>query len=93
MLISSGDADRAFRALGLVIGFASAGEGCQGTIDVESVYQTALKRLTESARARGADALLFVNFQNRVASAQACGGSKQAFEVFAWGTAVQWVNR
>lgn len=92
VLVSSGDANRPFKVIGLVIGFASISEGCQGKIDVEGVYETALKRLTESAKGQGANGLLFVNFQNRVASAQGCSGPKQAFEVFAWGTAVQWLK-
>lgn len=92
MLVSSGDANRPFVALGLVVGFASESEGCSGGINVEGVYEAALKRLTESATARGATGLLFVNFQNRMATAAGCTGPKQAFEVFAWGTAVRWVQ-
>ncbi len=92
MLVSSGDAGRPFKVLDLVVGFASKTEGCQGTIKVESVYRKALERLEEGASALDADGLLFVSFQSRVASAQGCGTAKQVFEVFAWGTAVQWVR-
>jgi len=92
VLVSSGDANRPFKVLGLVVGFASRGQGCQGKVDVEAVYEKALQRLTESAEALEASGLLFVNFQNRVASTQACGTSQQTFEVFAWGTAVRWVK-
>jgi uncharacterized protein YbjQ (UPF0145 family) len=89
VLVSSGDANRPFKVLGLVVGFASK----SGNIDVEAVYEKALKRLTESAKELGASGLLFVNFQNRVAVApHPCGGTQQAFEVFAWGTAVQLVK-
>jgi uncharacterized protein YbjQ (UPF0145 family) len=92
MLISSGDAGRPFRAINLVVGFASKMEGCQGHIDIEDVYEQALKRLEEGAKELDANAILFVNFQNRVATGQGCTGPpKQVFEVFAWGTAVRWV--
>ena len=92
MLISSGDANRPFKALGLVVGFASIVAGWQGKIFVEVVYETALKRLKENAKALDAEGILFVNFQNRFATAKGCGGPKQAFEVFSWGTAVQWLK-
>jgi hypothetical protein len=87
-----GDANRPFKVLDLVIGFASRAEGCGGKIDVEAVYEKALKRLIEGAEELEASGVLFVNFQNRVASAQGCGGVQQVFEVFAWGTAVRWTK-
>ena len=72
----------------MVFGFASAGEGCGGSINAEGVYMAARKRLEESAQTIGAQGVLFIGFQNRVAAAAGCAGPKQAFEVFAWGTAV-----
>jgi uncharacterized protein YbjQ (UPF0145 family) len=90
MLVSSGGVSHQFEVLGLVVGFASRTEGCGGNLDVERVYHLALKRLIESAKAMGAVGLLFVNFQNHFAVARGCTGPRQAFEVFAWGTAVQW---
>ncbi|MBO9998841.1 MAG: heavy metal-binding domain-containing protein [Cyanobacteria bacterium SID2] len=89
MIVSSGGIDQNYRVLGLVVGFASDTEGCSGGIAVENTYQSALKRLMESASAQGANGLLYVNFQNRFAATGGCSGPKQAFEVFAWGTAVQ----
>lgn len=89
MIISSGAVCQQYQVLGLVVGFASVSEGCSGGIKVEDTYQMALKRLTESATAKGADGLIFVNFQNRVAVKAGCIGTAQAFEVFAWGTAVK----
>jgi len=89
MIISSGGVCQQYQVLGLVVGFASVSEGCGGGIKVEDTYQVALKRLTESAVAKGADGLIFVNFQNRVAVKAGCTGTSQAFEVFAWGTAVK----
>lgn len=89
MIVSSGAVCQQYEVLGLVVGFASASEGCSGGIKVEDTYQMALKRLTESATAKGANGLIFVNFQNRVAINTGCIGPTQAFEVFAWGTAVK----
>lgn len=89
MIISSGAVCEQYQVLGLVVGFASVSEGCSGGIKVEDTYQMALKRLTESATAKGADGVIFVNFQNRVAVNAGCTGTAQAFEVFAWGTAVK----
>ena len=88
MVMSSGAIGEPYRTLGMVIGFASATEGCGGGINGEQVYQTAMKRLQESATAMSANAVIFVSFQNRAASKQGCGGPSQVFEVFAWGTAV-----
>lgn len=89
IIVSSGAICADYTVLGMVIGFASKSEGCGGDIPVESVYTAALQRLTESARARYANGLIYVNFQNRVASTAGCGNAKQVFEVFAWGTAVR----
>lgn len=89
VVVSSGPICAEYNVLGLVVGFASKTEGCSGTIAVEGVYQTALQRLIEGARGRGANGLIHVNFQNRVASQAGCGSAKQVFEVFAWGTAIQ----
>ncbi len=88
LAISSGGICRPYSVIGLVIGFASQTEGCGGGAPVERTYYLALKRLSEAARAKGASGLLFVNFQNRVAVAKNCGSYQQAFEVFAYGTAV-----
>jgi uncharacterized protein YbjQ (UPF0145 family) len=90
MVISSGGVTGKYRVLGLVVGFASVAEGCTGGIEIEGVYRASLRRLVESAEAMGANGLLFVNFQNRVASTVGCNNQgKQVFEVFSWGTAVQ----
>jgi uncharacterized protein YbjQ (UPF0145 family) len=88
MLVSSGAICESYRTIGLVVGFASKTEGCGGKIAVEEVYKSALQRLVESAKSRKADALIYVSFQNRVASQAGCGSAQQVFEVFAWGTAV-----
>ncbi len=91
MIVSSGGVCHKYQVLGLVVGFASKTEGCGTGTPVEEVYHLALKRLKEAAIQKGASGLLFVNFQNRVAVSNGCTGPKQAFEVFAWGTAVSWV--
>jgi hypothetical protein len=88
MIISSGSISEQYQTLGLVVGFASNAEGCTGGVGVEKTYQMALKRLTESAVAKGANGLIFVNFQNRVAVKPGFI-PQQVFEVFAWGTAVR----
>jgi hypothetical protein len=90
VIISSGRICETYRTLGLVVGFASTTEGCGGKLPIESTYKAALSRLIESAKAMKATGLIYVNFQNRFAAQQAgCVGAKQAFEVFAWGTAIQ----
>ena len=89
MIVSSGRICEMYETVGLLVGFASKSEGCGGKIDVEAVYKAALARLMESAKAVKATGLIYVNFQNRVANSASCGGTKQVFEVFAWGTAVR----
>jgi len=89
MIVSSGAVCQQYEVIGLVVGFASVSEGCDGGIKVEETYRIALKRMTESAAAQGADGLIYVNFQNRVAVKAGCAGTAQAFEDFAWGTAIK----
>jgi hypothetical protein len=87
--VSSGGISQPYQVIGIVIGFASTTDSCGSGVKVESTYQAALDRLVESAVGKGANGLLFVSFQNRTAVAQGCAGPSQAFEVFAWGTAVR----
>jgi uncharacterized protein YbjQ (UPF0145 family) len=89
VIISSGRICEMYQTLGLVVGFASQSEGCNGPVQVEKTYRAALQRLIDSAAAMRANGLIYVNFQNRVASQTGCNGTKQVFEVFAWGTAVR----
>jgi uncharacterized protein YbjQ (UPF0145 family) len=88
-VISSGAICEKYQTLGLVVGFASTTQGCQGKMNIEGTYKRALQRLVESAKSQGANGVIFVNFQNRVAWAPACMGSNQVFEVFSWGTAIR----
>ena len=44
----------------------------------------------QSAQAKGANAVIHINFQNRVSSSSGCFGQNQVLEVFAWGTAVKY---
>lgn len=89
VLVSSGPICADYEVLGMVIGFVSQTEGCSGGIPVENVYRSALQRLIESAQAVGANGLMHVNFQNRVANGIGCESNKKVFEVFAWGTAIR----
>jgi len=89
MLTSSGSIEEEYETIGLVVGFASSRQTWRGTVDVPKAYKASLQSLVESARARGADGVIHVSFQNRVAIGPGCAGSKQVFEVFAWGTAVK----
>lgn len=89
MLTSSGPISEPHNTIGMVIAFASATEGFSKNISVESTYELALKQLIASAKAKKANGLINVSFQNRISASQGCGGPKQVFEVFAWGTAVE----
>lgn len=90
MLLSAGDICEQYQTLGMVVGFASKTEGWGGGIKIEDAYATALDRLKDSAQAKGANAVIHINFQNRVGSSSGCGGQSQVLEVFAWGTAVKY---
>jgi uncharacterized protein YbjQ (UPF0145 family) len=89
MIASTGGISDPFDIVQVVIGFASQEEGCGGTIKTSAVYAEAYKRLLESASALKAEGVIFISFQNRFAVSQACGSSKQVFEVFSWGTAIR----
>jgi len=73
MIVSSGAICEPYQTIGLVVGFASKTEGCGGKMAVEDTYKSALQRLIESAKSRKANALIYVSFQNRVASQAGCG--------------------
>jgi uncharacterized protein YbjQ (UPF0145 family) len=91
MKTSSGDIPESYEVIGIISGFASTTpEGCGSiSFDVPKAYSKALESLQMSANSRGADAVIFVNFQNRIGVAPSCSGGSQSLEVFAWGTAVK----
>ncbi len=86
-----GDADEPFKVLGLVVGFTK--QERKHRRGGQAAYEKGLKAAHRECRKSWVQAVFFSSdFQNRVAIAQGCGGPRQAFEVFAWGTAVQWVK-
>ncbi|MFO8041117.1 MAG: heavy metal-binding domain-containing protein [Sodalinema sp.] len=89
MIVSSGGICQDYEVMGLVVGFHSTAEGCSGKVDVSNAYQMALQRLQESAEAKGANGVIFVNFQNRPGTKAGCSTPTESLDIFAWGTAVK----
>lgn len=89
MLKAAGNINQPYEVIGVVVSFASQEQGCNGELSTEAAYRNAVKRLEQSATEAGGDALIHINFQNRMAVATRCTATKQVFEVCAWGTAVK----
>lgn len=83
--VSAGEIPGHYAVIGLVFGFGS-------NANPVTAYQLATDSLKQAALQTGANSLLHVNFQNRIATStsRGCFGETtvQVLEVFAWGTAV-----
>jgi uncharacterized protein YbjQ (UPF0145 family) len=53
-------------------------------------YSKVAEQLQSNAANMGATAVVHASFDYRVAVSSGCGGGRQVFEVFAYGTAVKW---
>ena len=93
MLLAAGNVPYRYEVMGIVFGYSlRAGEGCNNSISLISVFKDAVTKLEESAKDVGADGVIHINFQQRDTVAKGCGGGKPASEVYAWGTSIKFIR-
>lgn len=97
MLTAAGNINEPYEVVGVVHAMASRSPQSEGfgkpkVMPVMATYQDALSRLTEAAARSGANGVIHVAYEQRLAvgSRPGCTGDKteQVLEVYAWGTAV-----
>ncbi|MCX6726231.1 MAG: heavy metal-binding domain-containing protein [Candidatus Shapirobacteria bacterium] len=81
--------DKKCEILEIVFAYGSSSGGMFKTANPLEAYPKVRDQLAEAGTKIGADAVIGAHFDYRVASKQGCGGDTQAFEVFAYGTAVK----
>jgi len=87
MVLSTGDIKRDYEIIDLVFAYGdSTAEGCFGNCTPSQAYEKAAQILGHNAMGKGANAVINVRFDFRVAQDYR---NKQVFEVFAYGTAVK----
>ena len=87
MILSTGDIKGNYEIIDLVFAYGdSTAEGCFGSCTPPQAYEKASQLLAQSATGKGANAVINIRFDFRVAQNFR---NKQVFEVFAYGTAVK----
>jgi hypothetical protein len=88
MILSSGDIKGNYDIIKLVFACgASAAEGCFGkSCDPAQAYEEASQLLAQKANGMGANAVINIRFEFRVAQNYS---NKQVFEAYVYGTAVK----
>jgi uncharacterized protein YbjQ (UPF0145 family) len=93
MLLAAGDVQYRYEVLGIVFGYSlRSGEGCNNSISLVNVFHDATTALEATAKQKGAEGVIHINFQQRDTMAKGCGGGKPASEVYAWGTAIKFIR-
>lgn len=92
ILVSTGQIPYAHDVIGPVFAYGSSKEGFLRTANPIEAYHKVTTVLQQEAAKFGADAVIFASFDYRVAVSFGCWGNRQVFEVFAYGTAVRFVQ-
>lgn len=97
MLTAAGNINEAYEVIGVVHAMAnrtpqSEGFGKPKVMPVMAAYEDALSRLKDAAKRSGANGLIHISYEQRVAvgNRPGCTGDRaeQVLEVYAWGTAI-----
>ena len=89
VIISTGGIPGDYDTIDTIFAMGGAKEGVFSELDPNKAFDGVKSALADRCRAIGGDAVLFCQFEYRVALAQGLLGSKQALEIFAYGTAVK----
>lgn len=95
ILTAAGDINTPYQVLGVVHATASrtpGSAGCTGVagLPIQDTYQAATEALKSAAAASGADGVIHIGYDYRMASTTVgCNNTTPQFEVYAWGTAVK----
>lgn len=89
---STGDIGRPYKVIDTIFAIDSNKEGLLSGADPNTAFNGVKNQLRKKCAAMGGDAVIFCQFQYRVAVDSGLTGSKQVVEIFAYGTAVQFLN-
>lgn len=89
MILSTGDIPNKYKIVDLVFASGDSTQGIFKSCQPIAAYQKVSQLLGEVAQSVGADAVINIKLDFRVAVSQGILGNNQAFEVFGYGTAVK----
>ena len=89
MLLSTGDIKDNYQVLDLVFASGNSTEGFLKNCQPIDAYQKVAQLLAKTASSIGADGVINIRFDFRVAATQGVFSPNQVFEVYAYGTAVK----
>lgn len=85
MLFSTGDIKQEYNIIDIIFAYGSTKEGFFGGTNTNKAFEEVKAELSKKCTTIGGDAIINCHFEHRVA----VDGKKQAFEIFAYGTAVK----
>jgi Putative heavy-metal-binding len=88
-VMSTGDIPYPYEIVGLVFAQGNSTEGVFADADPAKAYQLVADMLGKEAKDRGANGVIHIRMDYRVAVTGGLLGPRQAFEVFGYGTAVR----
>ena len=104
-IVSSGDINKSYTVIGIVGTNVSNQEpvkseaGCMGgnaatqvSVDTEAMYEKGANELFLLSKNKGGDAVIFANFEYRIALSGSGQTAKQVKELFCYGTAVKFTD-
>jgi len=89
VILTTGDIREDYQILDTIIALEGHQAGYFDTANPATAFDGVKKQLRENAYDMGADAVVHCQFEYRVAAERGLFGSKQAIEIFAYGTAVK----
>ncbi len=89
VILSTGDIRQDYTILDTVFAYGSSTEGFLKSANPIEAYKKVGELLKQNAAKIGADGIVYATFDYRVAVKSGCLSGGQAFEVFAYGTAVK----
>ena len=93
MILSTGDIKNDYQIIDLVFAYGTSNEDKQKACKPLEAYSDVSKILAHTAGQLGADAVINIRFDTRVAAEKTpAGGSHKVFEVYGYGTAVKIID-
>lgn len=91
--VSTGDLGHPYHVIDSIFAICSSTEGIFSGVDLNGAFNGVKERLRQNCAAVGGDAVIYAQFEYRVAVNSGFGGSKQVIEFFAYGTAVKFLTQ
>ncbi len=89
ILISTGNVNNSYEIIDAIFAIDSHKEGFMKSTDPDKAFEGVKQRLRAKCEQLGGNAVINCQFEYRIAIAQGTFSSKQAIEIFAYGTAVR----